>query len=73
VGFLGKSRRFLIPHELLKPISGLMGGLVGGLFIRSLIHSSIGLLVHGFFSFSHSFIHPVLTYQSLIHPHPHHG
>jgi hypothetical protein len=32
VGFLGKARRFLIPHELLKPASGLMGGSADGLF-----------------------------------------
>jgi hypothetical protein len=41
VSFLGKATRFLIPPlpKLLKPVSGLMGGLVVGSFSPSILHS----------------------------------
>jgi hypothetical protein len=44
VGFLGKARRFLIPHELLKPASGLRRGSVDSSFNPSFACS----LVHSF-------------------------
>jgi hypothetical protein len=44
VGFLGKDKRFLIPHELLKPASGLMRGSTDSSFIPSFTCS----LVHSF-------------------------
>jgi hypothetical protein len=75
VSFLGEARRFLIPHEILKPTPGLLGGwLIACSLIFSLtpsftyvfIQLIIGSCVH---SLAHSFIHHILTYHSLIHPH----
>jgi hypothetical protein len=70
VSCLGEVSRFLIPHEILKPAPGLLGGLVVGSFTPSfaylLVHFLIGSCIH---SISHLFIHLVLTYHSLIHPH----
>jgi len=69
---LGEAKRLLIPHKMLKPSLGLLLG-VGWLLIRSLIHLFslihflIGSCVHSLY---HSFIHPILTYHSSIHPHP---
>jgi hypothetical protein len=56
--FLGEARRFLIPHEILKPTPGLLGG---WLMARSLLH----LLMC---SFSCSLIHSFHPYLSLIDP-----
>jgi hypothetical protein len=74
---LGKTRMLLIPHEILKPMPSLLGGLDDFSFVH-FAHSLLHLLI--FFihfligscvnSLHHSFIHPILTYHSLIHPHP---
>jgi hypothetical protein len=79
MSFLGETRRFLIPHEILKPAPGLLGGwLIARLLIcsftlsfsYSLVHLITGSCTH---SLAHLFIHLFLTYHSLIHPHPHLG
>jgi hypothetical protein len=60
MSFLGEARRFLIPHEILKPPLDCWGG---WLIARSLLHPFMR-------SFTCSLIHSfILTYHSLIHPH----
>jgi hypothetical protein len=63
VSFLGKARRFLIPHEILKPALGPLGGLVDCSFAPSFtyFHSLTCSLVHAFIHFlTRSFIPSLL-------------
>jgi hypothetical protein len=46
VSFFGGGRRFLIPHEILKPAPGLLGGLVDSSFTHFLVRSFIRSCVH---------------------------
>jgi hypothetical protein len=58
VSFLGKARRFLIPHEILKLAPGLLGGSFFHSFTCSLVHWFTHLLT----------VHSFHSYLSLIHP-----
>jgi hypothetical protein len=69
VSFLGKARRFLIPHKILKPAPGLLGGLVDCSFTPSFTLILTHPLAHWFMrSFTFSLIHSSHPYLSLIDP-----